>query len=93
MRSLYGKARYARCVKGGGIGRRPGLRRARGASAEVVSLPVVQSPDDQFGFQPAERKLLHKVVEVLAGVHLRQKPKWHLRFRALGLEIKLRFML
>lgn len=80
-------------MKGGGIGRRPGARRAKGASAEVALLPVFQFPDDQFGFQPAGREFLHKVVEVLAGVHLRQKPKWYLRFRALGLEIKLRFVL
>lgn len=60
MRRLYGKPRYALFVKGGGIGRGAG---ARGASAEAVFLPVFQFPDDQFGFQPAQRELLHKVVE------------------------------
>lgn len=45
----------------------------------VASLPVFQSPDDQFGFQPAERTLQHGVVEVLAGARLPPETKMALK--------------
>lgn len=66
-------------VNGGGIGSGPGACWANGASAKVASLPVFQSPDDQFGFQPAGRALLHRAVEVLASAHLPPETKMALK--------------
>lgn len=45
----------------------------------VASLPVFESPDDQFGFQPAERTLLLRAEEVLAGAHLPPETKMALK--------------
>lgn len=66
-------------VNGGGIGRGPGACWASGASTMAASLPVFQSPDDQFGFQPAERTLQHRVPGVLASAHLPPETKMALK--------------